>query len=141
VIKDVIARLRSFSSKLDDNTATRSIDNDAPAGLRQEFMDAVYFVFEKSPGQFDERTLYHVISRSLGIERRGNAYGGFRYAASRGVNGAPWERFYDLVIRIAVEVPTIFKGEYRDIVNQLLASYRIVWELGNTMSFGGFCRR
>lgn len=122
--------MRDFSSKLDDNRATRSIDNDAPAGLRQEFLDAVYLLFERSPNQFDERRLYNIISQCLGIQPSGNPYAGFRHAVSRDVNNAPWERFYDLIIRIAAEVPAIFKKEYRDIVNQLLASYGIAWEFG-----------
>ncbi|MGA2986695.1 MAG: hypothetical protein ABSG32_23075 [Terriglobia bacterium] len=121
--------MRSFSSKLDDNRASRSIDNDAPAGLRQEFIDAVYLIFERAPKQFDERKLYNIISQSLGIQPSGNPYSGFRYAVSRDVNKAPRERFYDLIIRIAAEVPAIFTKEYREIVNQLLASYGIVWEL------------
>ena len=106
------------------------MDNDAPSALRQEFVDTLYFVFERSPRGFDERRLHNIIVQSLGVQPSGNPYSGFRYAIGREINNAPWERFYDLVVRIASEVPTIFQVEYRQLVNQLLASYRIAWNLG-----------
>lgn len=121
--------IRSFSSTLDDNTRNRSIDNDAPSGLRQEFIDAVYLLFERVPHGFDERRLHNIIIQSLGFQPSGNPYSGFRYAVSRDINKAPWQRFYDLIIRIGVEVPRMFGAEYRQLVNQLLSGYRIAWEL------------
>jgi hypothetical protein len=36
---------------------------------------------------------------------------------------------FELFIRVDAEIPPILKTEYRDLVNQLLASYRIFWEL------------
>ena len=124
--------IRSFSSKLDAKTAIRSIDNDAPRGLRQEFIDAVYLLFERIPNGFDEieeRRLHNIIVQSLGFQASGKPMSGFRHAVGRDVSKAPWVRFYDLIVRIAAEVPEIFKTEYRLLVNQLLASYRIAWEM------------
>ena len=46
--------------------------------------------------------------------------------------GADWQRFYDLIIRVAAEIPQSFQAEYRQIVNQLLGVYRIAWELDDT---------
>src|ERR1035441_5408681 len=126
--------IRSFSSQFDDKSENRSIDNDAPDGLRQEYIDAVYLLFERQPRGFsreDERRLYHVITQSLGFQSSGEPYGGFRYAVGRDVNKADWKRFYDLIVRVGAEVPPIFAAEYRSLVNQLLASYRIAWELRN----------
>jgi hypothetical protein len=126
--------IRSFSSQFDDNTANRSVDDEAPAPLRQEYIDAVYLLFERQPHGFkeaDERRLYNVISQSLGFQPSGAPYSGFRYAIGRDVNKAPWQRFYDLIIRVAAEIPPAFRTEYRSLVNQLLASYRIAWELDN----------
>jgi len=118
---------RSFSSQFDE-TANRSVDDDAPLGLRQEFVDTVYFIFERS-SRFDEKRLHNIIVQSLGVQPSGTPYAGFRYAIGREVNKASWQRFYDLIIRLDAEIPPIFQPEYRDLVNQLLASYRIVWEL------------
>jgi len=122
--------LRSFSSQRSENaTASRTVDDDAPLGLRQEFVDAMYLLFERTQQPIQERKLYNIISQSLGIQPSGEPYGGFRYAIGRDVNKAPWERFYDLIIRVGAEVPPLFKAEYHLLVNQLLAAYRIAWEL------------
>src|ERR1700722_7101040 len=99
--------IRSFSSQFEDTTAIRSVDDDAPTGLRQEWVDAVYLVFDRQPGGFsnaDERKLYNVISQSLGVQPSGAPYSGFRYAIARDVDRAEWQRFYDLIIRVAAEV-------------------------------------
>jgi hypothetical protein len=123
--------IRSFSSHLDNNTTNRSIDNDAPIPLRQEYIDAVYLLLERQPQGFnktEERRLYNIVSQSLGIQPSGEPYSGFRYAISRDVNKVSWERFYDLIIRVGAEIPVLFRAEYGLLVNQLLASYRIAWE-------------
>jgi hypothetical protein len=124
--------IRSFSSQFEDNTANRSVDNEAPAGLRQEWIGVIYFVFERQPRGFskiDEKKLYNIISQSLGVQPSGEPYSGFRYAISREVGRADWQRFYDLIIRMSAEIPPILKAEYRQLVNQLLAVYRVAWEL------------
>jgi hypothetical protein len=126
--------IRSFSSQFEDTTANRDVDNDAPAGLRQEWVDAVYLIFERQPRGFskpDERKLYNIISQSLGIRPSGEPSSGFRHAIGRKVDGADWQRFYDLIIRVAAEIPQILQAEHRQLVNQLLATYRIAWELGD----------
>jgi hypothetical protein len=124
--------IRSFSSQFEDTTANRDVDNDAPAGLRQEWVDVVYLVLERQPRGFskpDERKLYNIISQSLGIRPSGEPSSGFRHAIGRNVGGADWQRFYDLIIRVAAEIPQIFQAEHRQLVNQLLATYRIAWEM------------
>ena len=124
--------IRSFSSQFEDIGANRDVADDAPAGLRQEWVDAVYLVLERQPRGFsnkDERKLYNIVSQSLGIQPSGEPYSGFRYAISRDVGRADWQRFYDLISRVAGEIPQIFQTEYRQLVNQLLAAYRIAWEL------------
>jgi hypothetical protein len=130
--------IRSFSSQFDDASAGRYVDDDAPAGLRQEYIDAVYLILERQPQGFnktDERRLYNVVSQSLGIQPSGEPYSGFRYAISRDVNRADWQRFYDLISRVSAEVPQSFQTEYRQLVNQLLASYKIAWELRGDNQF------
>jgi hypothetical protein len=124
--------IRSFSSQFEDTTANRNVDNDAPSGLRQEWVDAVYLLLERQPRGFsktDEKKLYNIVSQSLGIQPSGEPYAGFRYAIGRDVGRADWQRFYDLIVRIAAEIPRIFQTEYRQLVNQLLAAHKVAWDL------------
>jgi len=89
-------------------------------------------VFKHQPRGFsedDERKLYNTISQSLGIQPSGRPSSGLRHAIGRDVGKADWQRFYDVIIRVAAEIPQIFQAEYRQIVNQLLATYRIAWEM------------
>lgn len=126
--------IRSFSSQFEDNGTNRSVDNDAPLPLRQEYIDAVYLLLQRQPHGLngaDERKLYNVVAQSLGIQPSGQPYSGFRYAISRDVNKADWRRFYDLIIRVAAEMPPVLHKDYRSLVNQLLSSYRIAWELSD----------
>lgn len=51
-----------------------SLAHDAPLGLRQEYVDVIYFLFERLPSGFreaDEKRLYHVISQCHGIQPSG----------------------------------------------------------------------
>ena len=124
--------IRSFSSQFEDTTATRDVDNDAPAWLRQEWVDAAYLLLERQPRGFsedDERKLYNTISQSLGIQPSGRPSSGFRHAIGRDVGKADWQRFYDVIIRFAAGIPQNLQAEYRQLVNQLLATYRIAWEM------------
>jgi hypothetical protein len=121
--------IRSFSSVLDGDIIDRSIDDDAPQGFRQELIDAVYLIFERMH-EFDESRLHKIITQSLGFAPSGQPYGGFRYALSRDIRNASWERVYDLIIRLREELPASLQEEYRTVINQLLAGYRIVWDLG-----------
>lgn len=66
---------RSFSSQFDE-AANRSVDDDAPFGLRQEFVDTVYFILERRP-PFDEKRLHNIVLQSLGVQPSGNPYSGF----------------------------------------------------------------
>jgi hypothetical protein len=108
---------RSFSSQFDDAAASRNVDNDAPVGLRQEWVDAVYFALERQPSGFtksDEKNLYNIISQSLGIQPSGDPYGGFRYAIGRDAGRADWPRFYDVITRVAAEIPPIYQAVISD---------------------------
>lgn len=120
--------IRSFSSEFSQDTSNRSIDDDAPVGFRQELIDAIYLIFERTHN-FDESRLHKIITQSLGFSPAGSPMGGFRYAVGRDVNKAPWPRVYDLVIRLGAELPS-FYAEYRMVVNRLLSAYRIAWDLG-----------
>ncbi len=48
--------IRSFSSQFEDTTANCDVDNDAPRGLRQEWVDALYLALERQPRNAYRRT-------------------------------------------------------------------------------------
>jgi hypothetical protein len=120
--------IRSFTSQLEDS-AGRSVDDDAPSGLRQEFIDLVFHVFDGVP-HYDEARLHKIITQSLGFAASGQPYGGFRYAVGRDINRSEWPRVYDLICRLWAELPAELQPDYRTGVNRILAGYRVVWDLG-----------
>lgn len=121
--------IRAFTSQIDDDTVGRSIADDAPVGMRQEFIDAAFHVLEPAPG-FSEARLHRIISQSLGLAPSGQPYGGFRYAIGRDLGRADWPRVYDLICRLWPEVPPDLRGDYRAAVNRVLVAYHVVWDLG-----------
>jgi hypothetical protein len=124
----MVSAIRNFTSQL-ENSIGRSIGDDAPIELRQEFIDLAFHLFDPSKER-DEVELYSIITQSLGITPSGQPYGGFRYAASKAINTVEWPRVYDLISRLWVEVPFSLRGDYRIGVNRILAAYRIAWDLG-----------
>lgn len=120
--------IRSFTSQFDEDAAGRTVDNDAPSGLRQEFIDLAFHVL--APNESYEPNLYRVITQSLGITGAGQPYGGFRYAAGRVISTAEWPRVYDLICRLWPPPPVYPRDEYRTGVNRILAAYHIAWDLG-----------
>ena len=119
---------RDFTSQMEDFTG-RSVDNDAPPGLRQEFIDLAFHTFEKDQ-HFDESRLHKIITQNLGFAASGQPYGGFRYAAGRDITRPKWPRVYDLICRLWAELPTNLQPEYRTGVNRILAGYNVAWDLG-----------
>ena len=136
--------IRDFTSQLKGNTSPkRNVDNDAPAGLRQELIDLIYQVHRTGKPQrfgepireyhpqFNEANLHKVITQSLGFEAAGEPYGGFRYAVGRDIRKADWPRVYDLVCRLWDEIPLELKAAYESGVNRILAAYSIACDLGS----------
>ena len=124
-----------------DPSTNRTVDSDAPYGLRQELIDFVYQV-HKTPAAggllqggyypgFDEDNLHKVITQSLGFEAAAQPYGGFRYAVGRDIRKADWPRVYDLICRLWDEIPLELRGAYEAGVNRILAAHSIAWDLGN----------
>ncbi|MBX7134206.1 MAG: hypothetical protein K1X67_16155 [Fimbriimonadaceae bacterium] len=120
--------IRSFTSQLEDHGG-RFVDDDAPATLRQEFIDLAFHVFEKAT-EYDEARLHKIITQSLGCKVTANPYGGCRYAAGRDIQKVDWPRAYDLICRLWPELPSGLRADYRTGVNRILAGHRIVWDLG-----------
>jgi hypothetical protein len=121
--------IRTFTSQLDDQTGGRSIDNDAPLGLRQEFIDAAFHILGRAPF-FNERRLYDIVSQSLGVAPAGRPYAGFRHACGRDLSKADWQRVYDVICRLWPEVPWDLQADFRAAVNRILAAYLVAWDLG-----------
>jgi hypothetical protein len=120
--------IRGFSSQQEDFTG-RSLDNDAPCGLRQEFIDLAFHTFAGDQ-RYDESQLHKIVTQSLGLAASGQPYGGFRYAAGRDINRVEWPRVYDLICRLWIEIRPNLKSDYRTGVNRILAGYHIAWDLG-----------
>jgi hypothetical protein len=120
--------IRSFTSQLEDPIG-RSIDDEAPPGLRQEVLDAAFHVIEQARGYSDAR-LYHIITQSLGMATAGQPYGGIRHSVGRDISRADWPRVYDLICRLWPEVPPDLQPDYLTGVNRILAAYHIAWDLG-----------
>jgi len=122
--------IRSFSSQLDDaQPVNRTVDNDAPFGLRQELVDVIYQVFERY-ADFNESKIHKVITQSLGFEAAANPYGGYRYAIGRDIRRTEWPRVYDLICRLWHELPGgPLNREFETGVNRVLTAYRIAWDL------------
>ena len=128
--------IRSFSSQLQNaQPVARNIDNDAPAGLRHEFIDLVFTIYEQHSPQ-NIRQVYQIIAQTVGIQPSSNPVSGYRYAASREISQADWPRVYDLVCRFWIEVSTIpssqqptLTEQYRTGINRMFAAYGIVWDL------------
>lgn len=121
--------VRDFTLNEGRNLPVRNVE-DAPAPMRQEFIDLVFGLTEQNPHCVADRHLHRVISQSLGISVAGEPYGGFRYAAGRDIGRADWNRVYDLICRLWPE----FNGaglamQYREGVNRILAAYGSAWDL------------
>jgi hypothetical protein len=140
--------IRDFTSQLQGGAPTgRTVDDAAPEGLRQQFVDLVYQVHRSIPQRlrrygepvqhaqqyhplFDEANLHKVITQSLGFSAAGQPYGGFRYAIGRDIGKADWPRVYDLMSRLWDEIPAELRESYRSGVNRILAAYSIAWDMG-----------
>src|ERR1700733_8320681 len=58
----------------------RLVEDDAPQGLRQEFIDAAFHIFGPAPF-FGDRRLYDIVGQSLGVALSRQPYAGFRHAS------------------------------------------------------------
>ena len=126
---------RVFSAELGDAAPeNRTLDNDAPGGLRLEFVDTVFSLAETDTvlhNRITDTRLYRVLKQSMGLAMAPDTpMNGFRNGAARQVRDLPWQRVYDLICRWWREFPPELQGEYIRGVNVLLSSYRVVWDLG-----------
>lgn len=121
--------IRDFSLNEGHNPPGRTVE-DAPAGMRQEFIDLVFGIVEQNQHVIAERQLQRIIGQSLGVGIAGEPYGGFRYAAGRDIGRAEWNRVYDLIARLWPEFDRAgLAVQYREGVNRILAAYGCAWDL------------
>lgn len=124
--------VRNFSSQLPNAPMTsRNIDNDAPIGLRHEFIDLVFMIYEQNFSQ-NIRQVYQVIAQTVGIQPSNSPSAGYRHAASREISQADWPRVYDLICRFWIEISNQLPGltdQYRTGINRILAGHGIAWDL------------
>jgi hypothetical protein len=124
--------IRDFSSSNEFQPPTRTIDSDAPQGMRQELIDLFYNLVEHNNTLLREERLYQIICQSLGVRASGNPYGGYRYAAGRDLGNSDWRRAYDLICRLWPEFLRIeVTADYHHGVNRILSAYGVVWELSD----------
>ena len=126
---------RIFSAQLGHGApGNRTLDNDAPGGLRLELIDTVFDLVETDTSfhrRITDERLYRVLKLSMGLAMApDNPMNGFRTGAAKQVMCLPWQRVYDLICRWWREFPAELQGEIRSGVNVLLSSYGVVWDLG-----------
>ncbi len=123
--------VRNFTAHEGHNPPARNVE-DAPAPMRQEFIDLVFGISEQNPQAIAERRLHRIIGQSLGVGAAGEPYGGFRYAAGRDLGRADWNRVYDLISRLWPEFNAAGLAEqYREGVNRILAAHGSAWDLSD----------
>lgn len=128
---------RDFSSSNHFQPPYRSIDSDAPQGMRHELIDLIFHIVEINPwAHLKAERIYNIICQSLGTLDDREHYGDFSYAASLILEKADWPRVYDVITRLW---PNFFLAEvheqYRNGVNRILSGYKIVWELNENGRF------
>jgi hypothetical protein len=124
---------RMFSAKLDDTRSeSRTIDNDAPSGLRLELLDTVFSLADADKHKrVTDWQLYRVLKQSMGLAMAPESpMAGPRGGAARQLRDLPWQRVYDLICRWRTEFPLEMRQEYSRRINALLSAYKIAWDLG-----------
>lgn len=117
--------IRTFSAQEGNVPPARNVE-DAPRGMRQEFVDLAFGLVEQQPGVLDDDHLCKVICQTLGVQASGVPYGGPRYAAGRDLSKADWSRVYDLIVRLWPEFQRLnLQRDYREGVNRILAAYEV----------------
>jgi hypothetical protein len=125
-----VTHFRDFSSSDEFQPPFRSIDSDAPLGMRQELIDLIFHIVEHNSPPLNEERMHRIICQSLGERASGQPYGGYRYAAGRDLSRTDWIKVYDLICRLWPEFQSAGVSEdYRQGVNRILSGYGVVWEL------------
>lgn len=121
--------IRAFTIAEGHAAPGRTLDDDAPGPLRQEFVDLVFSLAERNE-QFNPERLHRVASQSIGVRPAGAPHAGFRHALGRDLDAADWHRVYDLMARLWPDFDAVGCGaEYCDGVRRILAAHGIAWDM------------
>jgi len=121
-----LTRFREFSASEGLFPTNRTIDSDAPPGLRNEMVDLVFSLVDENT----DRHFYEIMEQSIGASITAKPYGGYRYAIGRDLSKTNWIRVYDLLPRLADEFCNIGKfEEFRGNLNRILAANGIAWDM------------
>lgn len=124
----MVNHFRGFTTAEGRVPATRTVDDDAPDGLRQEFVDLVFGLAEQN--QLDAAGIHRAATQSLGMHVAAQPYGGFRYALGRDIGQVEWPRVYDLLVRLWRDFSAAdCADEYVGGVRRILAAYGIAWDM------------
>ena len=125
----MVNHFRGFSTAEGHTPPGRTIDNDAPQGLRQEFVDLVFHLAEHSE-HLETARIHRAATQSLGMSVAGQPYGGARYALGRDIARVEWPRVYDLLVRLWPDFTEAgCGGDYLDGVRRILAAHGIAWDM------------
>lgn len=120
--------VRGFTTAEGHVPLGRTVDDAAPNGLRQEYVDLVLYLAEQN--HLDLARIHQAATQSLGMLPAAEPYGGFHYALGRDINRAEWPRVYDLMVRLWPNFSTADCAEdYVGGVRRILAGYGIAWDM------------
>ena len=126
----MVAHFRAFTIAEGHVPDRRNVDDDAPAGLRQEFAGLVLHLAGRCDN-LDPATVYRAAALSLGVLPVGEPYrGGFERALGREIGRAEWPQVYDLMVRLWPDFEAAGCGaDYRDGVRAILSAHAIAWDM------------
>src|SRR5437667_8501382 len=123
--------IRNFGEQEGHAPPLRTIDNDAPAPMRQELLAVIYDLLGEAGAAVSEEEIYYGVEQMLGVEAAGRPHAGWRQRLGRDLAAAHWVRIYDVIIWTATQFRRGDLGEvFRHNINRVLAAHGVVWDLG-----------
>ena len=124
----MVNHIRGFTTAEGHVPRGRTVDDDAPRALRQEYVDLVFSLAEQN--DLDPARIHQAATQSLGMQAAAQPYGGFRYALGRDIERAEWPRVYDLMVRLWPNFSAADCAEdYVGGVRRILAGSAIAWDM------------
>lgn len=123
--------VRDFGAQEGHIPAVRNVDNEAPAGMRQEILAIVYNILPNCAGFVTEEQIYYGVEQMLGLQAAGNPMAGWRQRLGRDLGNAEWTRIYDVICWLFGQFQLAGLHEaFKQEVNRALTAYRAAWDLG-----------
>lgn len=116
--------IRNFAEQEGRVPPPRSIDNDAPAPMRQELLAVIYDLLPLSRPALTEEQIYYGIEQMLGVQAAGNPMAGWRQRLGRDLGNAEWIRIYDVIGWTWSQFQRAgIQGVFRENINRVLAAH------------------